>query len=727
MSVLTELARLPFTDFQFSIDIGFWEQLRRLKLTEWKLEEPLASMRSTIRVNVSDRAIAMPPNVVYLSSASFATADSHQTALNSSAEVVDLQVRGVVKNFNFPEGLKALDSQNELLSIVAEFLLKPALREYPTPEAEEESWSQLPFSMVSMFTYIDAKTYRFYHKEAVPACALDEPIFVNASTQGLAATCPFSRTEAQAIFQHGVELLRRFPERGCNPFVSTYSTDAVPEFSTLSPHVANRMIDDSANLALCFFDFADGPETLSLFARNVITCLRLSVPSLTALKVYALRSGGPEKCLFLDLRLTPIDSVTIAALRSRITSVPFDELRRANWKEEFPFLKVSGWRKKRVEGIHLGAFINPVQRADSDSRFNLELMKWRVLPSLELICLAECKALLLGAGTLGCNVARNLLMWGVRHLTLVDRGNVSFSNLARQSLFSFEDAKQNRSKVDAAAEALRAIIPSVAVQPVPLTIHMPGHRVDEGRTDEVLKEVSKLEELIADSDVVFLLTDSREARWMPTIIAAACGTPVVNIALGFDTYVVMRHGVPRPADSRSNAVTKPGSNGTVPAVLGCYFCSDVVAPTDSLSFRALDEQCTVTRPAVSSIASAIAVDLLAEIYQHPDRFCCPAYREPQRGGGDVGKCRLGVIPQQIRGSVFSHTMHHLCGERNPFCTACSDKLLDAYRAGGAGFLLRCINSPLYIEEVCGVKQLKEVWEADAKEICWSSDDEWVDS
>lgn len=68
--------------------------------------------------------------------------------------------------------------------------------------------------------------------------------------------------------------------------------------------------------------------------------------------------------------------------------------------------------------------MDPKKLAESSVDLNLKLMKWRLVPSLDLDKIANTKCLLLGSGTLGCNVARCLLGWGVRSMTFVDNGKV---------------------------------------------------------------------------------------------------------------------------------------------------------------------------------------------------------------------------------------------------------------------------------------------------------------
>ena len=162
----------------------------------------------------------------------------------------------------------------------------------------------------------------------------------------------------------------------------------------------------------------------------------------------------------------------------------------------------------------------------------------------------------------------------MRKITFVDNGSVSYSNPVRQPLFKHRDCLNGGSKkAFQAAEALQEIYPGVDSQGVVMSVPMAGHPVIEGSTTK--SDFETLQKLINEHDAIFLLMDSRESRWLPTLISKASDKLVMNAALGFDSFVVMRHGT---QDSRNSSDE-----------LGCYFCNDVVAPADvsrkQLAFR----------------------------------------------------------------------------------------------------------------------------------------------
>ena len=354
------------------------------------------------------------------------------------------------------------------------------------------------------------------------------------------------------------------------------------------------------------------------------------------------------------------------------------------------------------------------------------------------------------------------------------------------------------------ADALKKIWPSVNASAHRIGIPMPGHAVGDREQASVRADCEKLEQLVSEHDVVFLLTDTRgeairrgtihrgspphlrfsprlpwraspacrrsqplptnpprdthdaatpqefpttfprdtpatlprhsptiphgsprvlvESRWLPTLLAAKLGKQAINAALGFDSLMVMRHGQPAAPDADAAVAGSRGRSSG--AHLGCYFCNDVVAPANSMLRRTLDQQCTVSRPGLSMIASALAVELMVTVLHHP----AGGAAEADLGGGLEARGRsescLGCVPHQLRASLPMFRVDAMVGRSFDKCTACSAIVLEAYGAGGFEFLLSAFNRATYLEDLTGLTQMHAETEAALEDVdVFDEDDE----
>ncbi|KAM8930759.1 ubiquitin-like modifier-activating enzyme ATG7 [Pelodytes ibericus] len=676
--------KLQFVPFTSALDAGFWHELTQKKLNEYRLDESPKEIKGYY---YNGDPIGLPTRL---------TLEFSAFDVNAPTPARFCPVPGSLYNTNTLESFKSCD--------------KKALLE----EAANEIWDGIKsgaaienpalLNKFLLVTFSDLKKYRFYYWFCFPALCLPEGIQLLQPPVLLGER--FSSVQVQAFQEVYDDFLQREGPAAQPYFLIRYTGES---FSMAPLSKFKEFCKDQGKICIGFYD----PCTLSQYP---------GWPLRNMLVLAAYQWGS---CM-QSMEVICVRDRTLQGERDITHSILF-EIKLPQMLHNQACPKAVGWEKNQKGGmgprmVNLSECMDPKRLAESSVDLNLKLMRWRLVPTLDLEKVISAKCLLLGAGTLGCNVARTLMGWGVRHITFVDNAKISYSNPVRQPLYEFEDCLGGgTSKALAAAAKLQKIFPGVITKGYNMSIPMPGHPVNFSQETllQARKDIEQLEALVAEHDVIFLLMDTRESRWLPTVIAASQKKLVINAALGFDTFVVMRHGLKKPeevSDSRSGVTSSSDLLGSslfsnIPGYkLGCYFCNDVVAPGDSTRDRTLDQQCTVSRPGLSMIAGALAVELMVSVIQHPEGGYAVASSSDDRM--NEPPTSLGLVPHQIRGflSRFDNVLPvSLAFDK---CTACSVKVIEQYEKDGFQFLNNVFNSShSFLEDLTGLTLLHQETQA----------------
>ncbi len=126
----------------------------------------------------------------------------------------------------------------------------------------------------------------------------------------------------------------------------------------------------------------------------------------------------------------------------------------------------------------------------------------------------SAKVCVVGAGGIGNPVITQLVAMGIGKLRIVDRDVIEITNLHRQHLYTDEDV--GRVKVEAAADRLRKLNPSVELEPVPTS-------VTRYTAESIVKGFDIVIDALDSVDARYALNDACIKHNIPLIYAGAIG------------------------------------------------------------------------------------------------------------------------------------------------------------------------------------------------------------
>ncbi|XP_025070950.1 ubiquitin-like modifier-activating enzyme ATG7 isoform X10 [Alligator sinensis] len=635
-SVEPGISKLQFVPFTSALDARFWHELTQKKLNEYRLDESPKVIKGYY---YNGDPVGLPARL---------TLEFSAFDVNAVTPARCCPAIGTLYNTNTFESFKSCDKK---------LLLEKAANEiWEAIKSGTALENPMLLNKFMLLTFADLKKYHFYYWFCYPALCFPDGIPVVQQPVPLGER--FSPSQIQVLQKAYDKLCQKEGVTALPCFLIKYHNNSV--LMSLLKNWNEFFQDPGEKVTIGIYDPGNFVQYPGWPLRNILVLVA---------QRWGSHLHSIEVLCFRDRTMQGVRDVTHSILfeikLSQLALSPVD------------CPKAVGWEKNQKGGmgprmVNLSECMDPKRLAESSVDLNLKLMCWRLVPTLDLEKVVSAKCLLLGAGTLGCSVARTLM-------------NAKGFNMS---------------------------------------IPMPGHPVNFSKVtmEQAQKDVAQLEQLIDAHDIVFLLMDTRESRWLPAVIAASKRKLVINAALGFDTFVVMRHGLKKPkqqepGDSCSSSITSSadllGSSlfSNIPGYkLGCYFCNDVVAPGDSTRDRTLDQQCTVSRPGLAMIAGALAVELMVSVLQHPEGGYAVASSSDDRM--NEPPTSLGLVPHQIRGflSRFDNVLPvSLAFDK---CTACSPKVLDQYEHQGFNFLAKVFNSShSFLEDLTGLTLLHQETQA----------------
>jgi ubiquitin-like modifier-activating enzyme ATG7 len=756
---------VTFATIESFFDPGFWSTFYDNKLEIYKLDDsgiPLLLQYST------SHHISLPPKLSAYGEFSFNP--NHLVGSQSSSSPCTLF------NYNSFQAFKDSDKKTLLAQqstqIWQDMLHGEALK---TPSLLTRSF---------IISYADLKQYLYTHWLCIPSFSTPDVSYTiqNQITPLNQYKLKQNDSEPTPISQWA-RIVNQIQDLTHNPvFIIDRANQNVLPFEEISKILQNdgKKSTFLNDYLICILDPSANPELFGWFTRNVLLYIGLLLNSYNvpfssenthSIQFVAIKNTRELQVSYQDLlaegsaqqqqqqqqqqsHTSNVYSIDI----SNINTVFVDAINYMkqyrndpiNTSTSLPLTPpTTGWERyknKPQPKQSSSKNLDPIRIYSQAGDMNLKLLKWQHWPEMPLPHIRSQKCLLIGSGTLGCYVSRLLLGWGVHNITMLDYGKVSASNPVRQPLFTYQDWVEKKSKAEAACAALKAIHPKANVTPVVLSIPSAG-TVSEAEMPQALENAQKLAELVQTHDVIFLLTDSRASRWLPTLFAQAYGKRTIAAAIGPETYVAMRHGIRQgwkyteeyntsaeTIDINGENVNNDGSSSTNTNSIGfgsfrgknndidnageiscgCYFCPDQAAPVLGIP-QSIDQQCTVTRAEVASLASSYAVNLFVHDVSHECTFHKndnkKVQKDPENGNQNqndeenceeynsknsllqtVTSCQTCELNSQIRGSVLTHVnpsidSNSLTCPPSTTCVGCGAPIVKAFQQDPIGFLM----------------------------------------